>query len=132
MEQKILSFVSPRTAWIVLAGCVAFWLASAADLLEAPPGTPPTMTFLWLYANLMLALASTLVAVGAVAVLVLHRRAAAGNQPAVDIPADEDAEPSDSADASSAVQAAVLPAGEHTPSAPFRLASRLRDRAQRR
>lgn len=87
MEQKLLALVSRRTAWILLAACLAFWLVSAVGLLEAPLGTPATMMFLWMYCNLMIALASTLVAAAAVAVLVLHRnagRAGAGTGPGGD------------------------------------------------
>lgn len=73
MEQKLLALVSRRTAWLLLAGCVAFWVLLAVGLLEAPLGTPPTLMFLWMYFALMFALASTLLAAAAVAALVLHR-----------------------------------------------------------
>ena len=88
MEQKLLAFVSRRTAWIVLAACAAFWLALGLGILEAPLGTPPTVMFLWMYCSLMIALGSALVAVAAVAALVLtrssdHEGAANGTGPAV-------------------------------------------------
>lgn len=131
MEQKILSFVSPRMAWIILAGCVAFWLASAADLLEAPPGTPSGLTFLWLYANLMLALASTLVAVGAVAVLVLHRRAGAGKRAPAPTPREEGPDRADTGDAA-ASDLPVNPPVKGTRSAGAFSSLSRRSRAQRR
>ncbi|UWX97050.1 hypothetical protein N2K95_15715 [Arthrobacter zhaoxinii] len=73
MEQTLLSLLSRRTAWILLAACTVFWLVLAAGFLEAPMGTPPTLMFLWMYSSLMIALASAPVAAAAVAALVLHR-----------------------------------------------------------
>ena len=92
MEQKLLAFVSRRTAWIVLAACAAFWLALGLGVLEAPLGTPPTLMFLWMYCSLMIALGSALVAVAAVAALLVMNRysgsdgAADGTGP--DVPED--------------------------------------------
>ncbi len=100
MEQKLLSLVSRRTAWILLAGCVAFWVVLALGLLEAPLGTPATLMFLWMYCALMGALACTLLAAAAVAALILHRSA----RPAPDGGTDADAggappaQPEDSGD----------------------------------
>ncbi|MDM7991224.1 hypothetical protein [Arthrobacter sp. zg-Y877] len=85
---SMLTFVSRRTAWLVLAGCTAFWVVLIAGLLEAPLGTPPTLMFLWMYASLMVALASTLVAAAAVAALLLHRRAPAAGKPQPPAPTD--------------------------------------------
>ena len=86
--QKLLTLVSRRTAWIVLAACAAFWLALGTGFLQAPLGTPPTLMFLWMYCSLMIALGSVPVAAAAVAALVLHRSAdhdgaANGTGPAV-------------------------------------------------
>ena len=69
MEQKLLAFVSRRTAWILLGACIAFWVVSAAGFLEAPLGTPPTLMFLWMYCSLMIALGSAPVAAAAVVAL---------------------------------------------------------------
>ncbi|MCQ1955930.1 hypothetical protein NNX39_05335 [Arthrobacter sp. zg-Y826] len=73
MKQKLITLVSPRTAWLILGVCIVFWVVSAAGFLDAPLGTPPGLMFLWLYCNLMMALATTLAAAAAVAALVLHR-----------------------------------------------------------
>lgn len=85
MEHKLLAFVSRRTAWIVLGSCVAFWLLLAVGVLELPVNAPPAMTFLWMYFSLLVALASTVAAAAAVAILVLHgvstRAAAEDNTP---------------------------------------------------
>ena len=91
MEQKLLSLVSRRTAWLLLAGCVAFWVVLALGLLEAPLGTPATLMFLWMYCALMGALACTLLAAAAVAALVLHHSAA---RPVPDGGTDADGTPS--------------------------------------
>lgn len=79
MEQKLLTVISRRTAWIVLGVCIVFWFLLAAGFLEAPLGMPAAIMFLWMYLSLIVALASTLVAAGAVAALVLHRRGRAGD-----------------------------------------------------
>ena len=73
MEQKLPTLIAPRTAWILLAACALFWVLSAAGLFEAPVAAPPGVTFLWMYLNLMLLLASALVAVLAAGILVLRR-----------------------------------------------------------
>ncbi|MCC3275530.1 hypothetical protein LJ753_06550 [Arthrobacter sp. zg-Y20] len=102
MKQKLITLVSQRTAWLLLAVCIAFWVVSAAGFLEAPLGTPAALMFLWMYCNLMVALATTLAAAAAVAALVLHRSAkttarergrgpAAGQEP-VQEPVQEDGE----------------------------------------
>ena len=100
MEQKLLSLVSRRTAWLLLAGCVAFWVVLALGLLEAPLGTPATLMFLWMYCALMGALVSTLLAAAAVAALVLHRSARRVPDGGTDADADgaPPAEPDDSGD----------------------------------
>lgn len=72
MEQKLLTFIAPRTAWLLLAVCALFWVLSATGLLEAPISAPPGVTFLWMYLNLMLLLASGLVSMLAAGVLVLR------------------------------------------------------------
>ncbi|MCQ1946224.1 MULTISPECIES: hypothetical protein [unclassified Arthrobacter] len=93
MEQKLLTLLSRRTAWILLAVCAAFWLVLATGFLEAPLGTPPTLMFLWMYCSLMLALGSVPVAAAAVAALVLHRsvdRAGAANGAGPAVPEDAD------------------------------------------
>ena len=79
MEQKLLTVISRRTAWIVLGVCIVFWFLLAAGFLEAPLGMPAAIMFLWMYLSLIVALASTLVAAGAVTALVLHRRGRAGD-----------------------------------------------------
>lgn len=105
MEQKLLALVSRRTAWFLLAGCVAFWVVLALGLLEAPLGTPTALMFLWLYCALMGALACTLLAAASVTALVLHRSAARpapddGTDAETDAGADgtPPAEPEDSGD----------------------------------
>ncbi|MCC9205795.1 hypothetical protein [Arthrobacter sp. zg-Y769] len=91
MEQKLLTLLSRRTAWILLAACAAFWLVLAIGFLEAPLGTPPTLMFLWMYCSIMIALGSAPVAAAAVAALVLHRSEGGRGAPAEtrpDAPAD--------------------------------------------
>lgn len=79
MEQKLLTLIAPRTAWILLTACALFWVLSAAGFLKAPVPAPPGVTFLWLYLNLMLLLASGLVALLAGGILLLRRLPAGRN-----------------------------------------------------
>lgn len=74
MEQKLLSALPARTAWIVLGLCTLFWLLSALGLLQLSASVPPLFMFFWLYLNALAALLSVLMSGAAVTALLLHRR----------------------------------------------------------
>lgn len=81
MNPQLLLRVRPRTAHLVLLGCVLLWAAAALNLLEPPVGTPPAAMLLILYFAPLAVILSLVLAVAAVAVVVLHRRAEAEGRP---------------------------------------------------
>lgn len=77
MDQKlnaVLKTLTPKTAWIAIACCAAFWLVGITGILRPPLTLPTAATLLWFYVAIMLGLASTLTAAGSVAVLIIHRQ----------------------------------------------------------
>lgn len=82
--QKLLYSLPTRTAWIIIGGCVGFWLVCLTGILIPPVSAPPQLTLPWFYLMLMLILASGIAVIGAAAVLVLKRGARV--QPAIPAP----------------------------------------------